>query len=138
MNLKESFMELYKFLSLEDVKYIRENDGISGLSYLDCTYIDLIFFNKGCSPSFIADQLNIARSAVTVRLNTLENNGWIEKVKCDSDRRSVSLKLTEQSEKLFEPLYEIFSLFEKRIDESFSEDEKVLFTSMICKIIGPQ
>ena len=136
MNTREAFMELCRHISSEDVKSMREGGGLPSLSYLDFTYLDIVFFNEGCSPSFIAEQLNIPRSSVTVKLNRLEKEGWITKVKNEEDHRSYRIHLTEQTRMMYKPLFNMLDGFEERISRSFSADEVKLFNRMILTAIG--
>lgn len=135
MELKDAFMELYRYISVDEMHYVRENGDASRLSYMDTIYLDIIFLNDGCSPSYIADQLGIARSAVTVRLNRLAKDGWVEKTRDEMDRRAFRLRLTDRSMAEFQPLLNLFSKFQDRIRRRFTDEEQELVTAMIhCAI----
>lgn len=136
MNTREAFMEVCRHISSEDVKSMREGGELPTLSYLDFTYLDIIFFNEGCSPSFIAEQLNIPRSSVTVKLNRLEKEGWVTKVKNEEDHRSYRIHLTEQTRMMYQPMFDMLDRFEERISKSFSADEVELFNRMLLTAIG--
>lgn len=131
MELRGAFMELYRYISMDEIRYIREADGVNDLSYMDAVYLDIIFLNDGCTPSFIADKLNIARSAVTVRLNKLEGRGWVEKIRDENDRRSFLLTLTDKSKAEFQPLLNLFSKFQDRIEKRFGDAEMRLVMDAI-------
>ncbi len=133
MRLFDVFMDMYRYISSEDVRFIKDGDKFPPLTYMDFTYLDIVFLNEGCRPSFIAERLNIARSAVTVKLYDLEEGGWIEKIPDESDRRSFRVVLTEQSMELYKPMFDMFESFEDRISDSFSEKDVELFISMMRK-----
>lgn len=136
MRTREVFMEVCRYISTEDIKTIREGGGLPTLSYLDFTYLDLVFFNEGCLPSFIAEQLNIARSAVTVKLNRLETDGWVTKVRDNNDHRAYRIYLTEQTKGVYQPLFQMLETMEGRISRSFTSDEVELFNRMLLVAIG--
>lgn len=136
MDLKDVFLELYIHISTNEATKIHVD--CHSLSYMDVTYLDIIFFNDGCTPSFIAEQLGIARSAVTVRLNKLEKEGWVEKIRDEKDCRLLRLTLTEQSRAEYQPLLNMFATFQDRIEKRFSDDESKLVADAIHRAITDQ
>lgn len=67
--------------------------------------------NPDFSPSDIAKKMNISKSAISQQLYKLEESGYIEKYKLESDKRLVRISLKEkgieykqQSEKYYEEL----------------------------------
>lgn len=136
MKSRDIFMEVFRYASTEDIKSVREGGELPSLSYLDFTYLDIVFFNEGCPPSHIAEQLNIARSAVSVKLNRLEKQGWVTRVRDDDDHRSYRIFLTEQAHKVYKPLFQMMETMEERISRSFSQDEIELFNRMLLTAIG--
>lgn len=136
MELKETFWEFYRYLVSDEVESIRKN-GIGDCSYLDMIYFDLIFFNKRCTPSLIAERLGITKSAVTVRLKRLEKDGYIVRIPNDEDRRSHILALTEKSKEYYLPLMQMFDRFDRNLRYNFTEEELELGLRMIRCAMGP-
>ncbi len=124
-------MRLYRFLSLEETELIRSQGLDFDLSYLDMVYLDLILLEDRCTPSLIAERLGIARSAVTVRLNKLEKNGFIERTRNDEDKRSSVLGLTEKGMEWFRPMFDEFESFEAMIRSRFTDEEIGIVRRMI-------
>ena len=50
--------------------------------------------------SEIAQILNITLPSVTISINKLQKKGYVEKLKCKNDGRSVRVKLTKRGEKI--------------------------------------
>jgi len=124
-------MRLYRFLSLEETELIRSQGLDFDLSYLDMVYLDLILLEDRCTPSLIAERLGIARSAVTVRLNKLEKNGFIDRTRNDEDKRSSVLGLTEMGMEWFRPMFDEFESFEAVIRSRFTDEEIGIVRRMI-------
>lgn len=131
MDLESPMMRLYRFLSLEETELIRSQGLDFDLSYLDMVYLDLILLEDRCTPSLIAERLGIARSAVTVRLNKLEKNGFIERTRNDEDKRSSVLGLTEKGMEWFRPMFDEFESFEAMIRSRFTDEEIGIVRRMI-------
>lgn len=131
MDLESPMMRLYRFLSLEETELIRSQGLDFDLSYLDMVYLDLILLEDRCTPSLIAERLGIARSAVTVRLNKLEKNGFIERTRNDEDKRSSVLGLTEKGMEWFRPMFDEFESFEAVIRSRFTDEEIGIVRRMI-------
>ena len=131
MDLESPMMRLYRFLSLEETELIRSQGLDFDLSSLDMVYLDLILLEDRCTPSLIAERLGIARSAVTVRLNKLEKNGFIERTRNDEDKRSSVLGLTEKGMEWFRPMFDEFESFEAVIRSRFTDEEIGIVRRMI-------
>lgn len=131
MDLESPMMRLYRFLSLEETELIRSQGLDFDLSYLDMVYLDLILLEDRCTPSLIAERLGIARSAVTVRLNKLEKNGFIDRTRNDEDKRSSVLGLTEKGMEWFRPMFDEFESFEAVIRSRFTDEDIGIVRRMI-------
>lgn len=125
METKELMMELYRRIMRDEFNSIRMHGG-DDMSYLDCIYLDMIHLNRDCTPSAISDRLGIARSAVTVRLNRLEDEGLVTRTRSESDKRSTVLGLTEKAMEWYRPFYETLDRFDRILKGSFTEEEMAI------------
>lgn len=130
MELKDSFWEFYRYLVSDEVESIRRK-GTGDCSYLDMIYLDLVFFNDGCTPSFISESLGISKSAVAVRIKRLERDGYLARRVNENDRRSYFLTLTEKSYEYYAPLREMIDRFDRNLRYEFSEDQLELCVRML-------
>lgn len=105
------------------------------LSYMDAVYLDIIFLNGSSTPSAISERLGIAKSAVTVRVNSLEKKGYIIREKDEKDRRSVVLTLAEKGREWYRPMVETFDRYERILKGTFSAEElDVISRALQCLI----
>ncbi|MEN3089904.1 MAG: MarR family transcriptional regulator [Staphylococcus pseudoxylosus] len=87
------------------------NFHIHNLNNQQQVILNLIINHPDFSPSDIAKTMNISKSAISQQLYKLEESGYIEKYKLESDKRLVRISLKEkgieykqQSEKYYEEL----------------------------------
>ena len=86
--------------------------------------IEAIGLHNERTSSEVAKRLSVTVGTLTVAINNLEKKGYVERVRCESDRRVVRLKLTNRG-RLF---YRVHSHFHKKMVEAalndMNEDEK--------------
>lgn len=87
------------------------NFHIHNLNNQQQVILNLIINHPDFSPSDIAKSMNISKSAISQQLYKLEESGYIEKYKLESDKRLIRISLKEkgieykqQSEKYYEEL----------------------------------
>ena len=98
MDRAERFRKIKLDVSLGELKRA-QND--LDVSYQDLLYMDIIYFHPETTVSYIADTLNIAGTAVTVRLNRMERNGWIKRTRSERDRRQYIISLTGEAMEMY-------------------------------------
>ena len=91
MERAERFRKIKLDLSLRELKRAQKDMDVS---YQDLLYMDIIYFHPETTVSYIADVLNIAGTAVTVRLNRMEKNCWITRTRSEIDLRLFIVSLT--------------------------------------------
>ena len=99
MDRTERFRKIKLDMSLRELKRAQGN---LDLGYQDLLYMDIIYFHPNTTVSYIADVLNIAGTAVTVRLNRMEKNGWITRTRSDKDRRQYIISLTGDAMRMYQ------------------------------------
>ncbi|MGX7030919.1 fatty acid biosynthesis transcriptional regulator FabT [Vagococcus zengguangii] len=86
--------------------------------------IEAIGLHNERTSSEVAKRLSVTVGTLTVAINNLEKKGYVERVRCESDRRVVRLKLTNRG-RLF---YRVHAHFHKKMVEAaladMDEDEK--------------
>lgn len=98
--IRESFDRFYCNLSMFELQMI--NKGVDGkVSYGDALYLDIIHFNPGCTVSRLAEILNVSKPAVTVKVNSLMEQGYLVKTKSEEDARVNYLTTAPGTEDLY-------------------------------------
>ncbi len=86
--------------------------------------------------SQIADYVNIPMSTATGLVERLVKKGYIERIRSESDRRIVAIRLTDEGKKLAVELKgSILGLIEKVFD-TLTDEEKKLLTGIFSKLTG--
>ena len=81
--------------------------------------------NDGITQMELANYLNLDKSSITSQLNILEGNGYIKKHISKSDARKLQISITNKTNKILEPLKNVFSLWTETLLDGFSEIEKI-------------
>ena len=135
MDYDSVFWSFYRRLTVFEQEYIKNGGLSSDCSYMDMVCMDIIMFNDDCTPSLISERLGVAKSAVTVRLKRLEEEGYLVRKVSEKDRRSYVLALTEKALGAYAPLNDLFKEFEKNLKFEFSPEELELGRRMLlCAI----
>ncbi len=133
MKIGGPIARLFQAYILSELRYSNQIDPT--LSYTDVLYICMIGGNPRCTASWIADTLGIARSAVTVRLNRLEEKGILVRRKSPDDGRVQFLDISDKYKQDMDEMYSDFGGIEESLRGRFSEDEVAAFEKIIDHII---
>lgn len=104
----------------------------SDITYNSLLYLDMIAYQEQCTASWLADRLQISKSAVTVKLNELIHQGLIRKVQKETDKRVYYLELTQEAARL----YQIYNKGQYHaidtVQKQYSKDEIAVF----CRVLN--
>ena len=129
MGIQEPMRRLFQSYIVCDLRYFGESE--QKLSYTDVLYVCLIAGNPKCTPSWIADTLGIARSAVTVRLKHLEEKGVIVRERSPDDGRVQFLNLSEDYRRDMDEMYSDIDDLDAKLRSRFTEDEIASFVRIL-------
>lgn len=96
----------------------------------------LIYNTPDCKAADIAHMLDISPAAATSILDRLSNNGWVDRIRSEKDRRIVRLKLTEHG------VRKLNDIDQRRIDllterfKKVTEEEIALIKEIFKKILA--
>ena len=83
--LRRNFFKMYHSISTME---FRSNSNIQGdMSYRDIMYLNIIMFMDECTVTKLVELLNITKPAVTVKINSLVERGYVIKEKHPTDSR---------------------------------------------------
>ncbi len=85
--------------------------------------------------SEIADYLNIPLSTATGIINRLVNKGYLLRERNESDRRIVSIQLTEAGQALVAGIKVTINEYVERIDRLLTEEEREMLMRVFIKVI---
>lgn len=108
-----------------------------GISQGKVALLLLLFRNKGDSltPSELADKAGVTRGTITGLIDGLERDGMIERKVHSSDRRMITIHLTERSSELIDQfLPEHFKNAELLMSE-LTEEERITLIDLLQKTL---
>lgn len=71
-----------------------------GLSGYQAPYIPELCANPGITQEQLAQKLHVNRSSVTRQLNLLEQNGFVRRIRSETDHRAIELYPTEKAQEV--------------------------------------
>lgn len=85
------------------------------------------------TPISISKFFNISKPATTTSINSLVKNGYVLKVKSETDKRSFSIILTEKAIELTDDFYGEYVRLVSLIKKGLSEEEFNMLISLLKK-----
>ncbi len=101
------------------------------LSYHLHLYLEIISVTENCTVSYIAKKTNVAKSAVTVKVNELVRLGYVEREVNPNDKRMFYLRATDKRDELQKKLDIAYLNAIQNIEEKYSKEECALFCAML-------
>lgn len=131
--IKNTFDKYTYSQAVEELRIRNNNskDPIS-ISKNSLYYIQIIYFNPGCTISQISEMIGVSKSAVTIKISKLMKDGLVLKVGSLEDKRVHFIYCTEELIESFEKAYALRTEIYKKIEEKFSTEEINTF----CKILN--
>lgn len=131
MKLADILNKTYYEMSLNELRLMNDNTLYPDISYNSLLYLNAIFYMENCTASRLAEVLHISKSAVTIKVNELIRQGFVQKIQSAADKRVNHLSLTPEME-------EDFCLYDERLRQTvlrvagrYSNEEKNLFERML-------
>jgi DNA-binding MarR family transcriptional regulator len=90
--------------------------------------------NTGRSISDLANELDITLPSVTVAINKLQKKGYVDKVRCEQDKRVVYILLTRKGKKLNSVHHYFHQTMIRNISAQLTKEEKNVFIKGIKNI----
>lgn len=127
MKLFQEIDSFYYNLALKNLRAMNKDNLYKNLSYNSLLYLEVILYNENCTPSFLADTLHVARSAVTVKVNELVSKGLVIKTANQTDKRVIHLRVSPEVLKDYEDIDATLLKATREIERDFSDSEVELF-----------
>ncbi|WP_155810392.1 MarR family winged helix-turn-helix transcriptional regulator [Methanococcus maripaludis] len=100
----------------------------------DKKYLDTIRTLENPKITELANEMGYTKTSVTERINKLEKKGYVEKIRSESDKREVIVKLTERGHFMFKWRNEMHKCTLKEIENILSPEEIEIFERLSEKI----
>lgn len=115
---------------------LRQETELEQLTSRQLTCIECVYDMMNPSLSELAEKMKIAKPSMTVMIDRLEKNKFINKVKSDNDRRSAHIHLTEKGEKAAMIHNEIHSKIAELLTSEMTPSEKQILIVLLNKAIN--
>ncbi len=132
MLLEEAFTQFFRANTILELKLLNENK-FTPLNYHSLKYLDLIYYNESSTVSSLASTLNVAKSAVTQKVNSLVSKGMVEKIQSKEDKRVFYLKITKKAEEEYNFIFKPYIEATQEIRKKFSLQEEELCAKIISE-----
>ena len=130
MTIRTSFDRIYRALTILE-QCFDENRGTVNLTYKEMMYIYLIDFTDGCTVSKLAETIGVSLPAVTKRINSLEERGFVTRTRSEGDGRVKTIGLSDKGRGIARRMDDVFYPVLDRVVSRFSEEE----VSAFCRVL---
>lgn len=134
MSLQNSLDAFFYTYTLNELRLMNENTLYPNISYNGLLYLDLISYTENCTVSYLAKVLHISKSAVTMRVNELINNGWVTKTQSKADKRVYYLAVTPELKNDYKEYDKGFNSIISNIEKNYSSEELNKLSQMLDEI----
>lgn len=114
---------------------VKQKTDLKSLTTKQLHCIELIHQLENPTLSELTGKLKITKASTSVMLDRLEEHGFIQKVRSDSDRRSAHVHLTEKGDKAAHLHTEVHKQFAKLLTNELTDSEKDILIVLLNKAI---
>ncbi|MGI5958739.1 MAG: MarR family winged helix-turn-helix transcriptional regulator [Massiliimalia sp.] len=108
-----------------------DGEGITGCQQ---PYLMAICRHPGIPQDELAKTIYVNKSSVARQLSLLEQNGFIIRKPCESDRRQLLVYPTQKAQDLLPKIHQVIQDWNRRILEDFTPEETEILLNMLKKI----
>ncbi|MEG2923420.1 MAG: MarR family transcriptional regulator, partial [Oscillospiraceae bacterium] len=77
MTIANAVNQFYFDMNLNELRLMAKSKVFPAITYNSLMYLDIIAYKDNCTVSFLADAFNVAKSAVTLKINELIRQGLV-------------------------------------------------------------
>jgi DNA-binding MarR family transcriptional regulator len=119
----QEFGELLSVMIRSFAAFERSEIFCSGVTMSQCSTILGIGKNGTMTMHALSEWMNLATSTMTRIVDNLVRDGYIERAQDPQDRRVVQVSLTEEGDKLFQAIKQIYHEYHRKIVENIPAEE---------------
>ncbi len=112
-----------------------ENSELAKLSRKQIYYLDIIDQMNNPTLGELAEKLGLSKPSITAMVEKFVQNGYIEKVKSDADRRVSHIHLGDRGKMIAKLHDDIHSRIEALLTRSLDKNEIEQLTTVLCKAV---
>jgi len=94
----------------------------------------LLAHNPGASPKQLRQALAVSAPNLTVLLDRVEQRGWIQRQKSETDGRAQNVYLTQAGTELARRAYEASTTMESELLKRLSDGERAMLRELLAKV----
>ena len=114
---------------------IKQKSDLKNLTTRQLTCIELVHEMDNPTLSELAKELRITKPSASVMIERLAENGYVAKIKSDSDRRSAHMHLTPKGERAAKLHMEVHHNFADKLVEGLTESETDILLVLLNKAL---
>ena len=122
MDLLKDMEKLYAMIVANEFRSSAK-DGSIGWGYSTLVYLSVIRSMESCTVTQLARALHLSKSTVSLKVDAMEADGLLEKVRRSDDRRTLSIRHTDAAENLGKGYNGPYNRAAKRVKEEFTDEE---------------
>lgn len=93
MKIKSAVSRFYYDMTLSELHRMHSSAILPNISYNSLLYLDLVDMTPNCTVSRLAELLHVSKPAVTMKVRELMNQGLLEKIQSENDKRVFYLRV---------------------------------------------
>ncbi|HET9645445.1 MAG TPA: MarR family transcriptional regulator [Burkholderiaceae bacterium] len=105
-----------------------------GIRPVEFTILLVVAFNPGATQKQIGQALALSAPNLTLLLDRMQERGWLERVRSETDRRAQSLHLTDAGQQVAEQAHGISLTMEQDLLKHLTEGEKLMLRELLDKV----
>ena len=125
-----SYDRMYRAVTIME-QCVDENRGTVDLTYKEMMYLYLIDMTPDCTVSKLAETIGVSLPAVTKRINSLEERGFVTRTRSEGDGRVKTIGLSDKGRGIARRMDDVFYPVLDRVVSRFSEAE----VSAFCRVL---
>lgn len=131
MNPIKAIDQLYYNIILNELRMMNKNLLYYNITYNSLLYLDLISYTENCTVSLLAGMLRVAKSSVTLKVNELIKQGFVEKKQSEHDRRVYYLTVRPEILAEFKKLDQATNYAVEQVKKQYATKEIEDFCEML-------
>ncbi|MBN1118492.1 MAG: MarR family transcriptional regulator [Bacteroidales bacterium] len=114
---------------------LKQESDLKNLTLKQLFCIEIIRENENPTISELAEKLQITKPSISVMLERLEENGYVRRVKSDSDKRTAHVHLTEKGDRASHLHNNLHKRFAQILTKDLTESERDILIVLLNKAV---
>lgn len=93
-----------------------------------------LYRSEGITQEELTERLKLDKATTARAIKKLEDEGYVERVKKETDRRVYNLKLTEKAKEIEEDVYSIMNEWESKVESCLNKEEAEKLVELLEKL----